>query len=96
LFHISDGDDSGKQDNAICSGNLKVQEGVWQHVAGVWNGTEIRAYIDGVECDSKPFTSYAHSNLDITIGWSTINNQLPIYFDGLIDELRISDYVRYE
>ncbi len=95
LFHISDGNDSDGQSTAICSGNLSVQEGVWQHVAGVWNGTEVRAYIDGVECGSQPFSNYVESPLEVTIGWSTINNNLPIYFDGLIDEVRISDYVRY-
>ncbi len=94
LFHISDGDDSGGQDTAVCSGSL-VQEGVWQHVAGVWDGNEVRTYINGVECGSQQFSNYVESSLEVTIGWSTINNNLPIYFDGLIDEVRISDYVRY-
>jgi Concanavalin A-like lectin/glucanases superfamily/Bacterial Ig-like domain/Bacterial Ig domain len=63
--------------------------GHWQHVAGTWDGTTARIYIDGVLAASAPYSgSLGTSNL-----WriGTYGNPAGGFFDGLIDNVRIYD-----
>ena len=60
--------------------------GVWTHVAGVWDGTTSRIYLNGVLQDSAPASgTLQQSTRPVVIGshpgWAS--------FDGLIDEVRL-------
>ncbi len=61
----------------------------WHHVAGTWDGSIIRLYVDGVEVNSTAKTgAISASATEITIG--TYNADLTAgYFKGLIDEVDI-------
>jgi Concanavalin A-like lectin/glucanases superfamily/GEVED domain/Secretion system C-terminal sorting domain len=72
--------------------SVAVAPGVWQHVAGTWDGTTIRIYVDGVLAGT---TSYAGTNLlnyssPISIG----GRQGFEYFAGSLDEVRIWNTTR--
>lgn len=76
-------------------GATTLTPNVWHHVAGVYDGSQLRLYVDG-QLDasvnlSSPMTGTA---VQLRIGR---NNYLytPIYFNGLIDEVRISTGALY-
>lgn len=65
-----------------------VIPGVWQHVAGTWDGTTLRIYINGVELNS--ITTTNGSNLISTTNSLVIgNNAINESFSGIIDDVRI-------
>lgn len=76
-----------------------LKTGQWQHVAGVYDGSQLRTYVDGELVAS----------LDVDEGWSRRTNGLPLvigadvagggrptsFFEGTIDEVRLSTTARY-
>jgi hypothetical protein len=90
-FWIDDGDATGN--HPVQSGVGTVVIGQWQHVAGVWDGSEIRIYLDGVLMNTTTamtgpgFPSYLN---DLVLG----NNIFTEAFTGQIDNIRVWDNVR--
>ena len=72
---------------------LKPKE--WQHVAGVWDGDEMRAYIDGEEKGALAFDvkELAATDASLYIGVGDSKNWFCI---GFIDEIRIWSVARTE
>ena len=73
----------------------KLQVGVWQHVAGTYDGLALRLFVDGrlqVQ-DSSAQPSLTHASLPLQIGAAPA--QTGGYFSGLIDALRLSDRALY-
>lgn len=65
----------------------------WQHVAGTFDGTVIKVFVDGVEKASFNFTgSINPSSYDMTIGQSAYFASSSRPFTGWIDEVRIWEY----
>ncbi|MFT7231253.1 MAG: hypothetical protein ACI8TA_000459, partial [Cyclobacteriaceae bacterium] len=65
-------------------------DGDWHHVAGVYDGTDIRIYVDGVETGTP--TAKTGNLVHNTSGHSNIgayNNGALEFFNGGIDEVRI-------
>lgn len=70
-----------------------VTAGVWQHVAGVYDGTVASVYINGIFSASATTASnytFATTTNSIVIG----SNAVPESFDGDIDEVRIWNTTR--
>ena len=67
----------------------------WQHVAGVWDGDEMRAYIDGEEMGSTPYggPELAATDASLYLGVGDSQNW---FCQGLIDEIRIWEVARTE
>jgi beta-galactosidase len=61
----------------------------WHHVAGTWDGSAMKLYVDGVQVPelshSGPYSDSGRDNLIGAISYTSIL----WYFDGLIDEARI-------
>lgn len=77
-------------DNSIVSENSAIILNVWQHIAVTRQGSVLTLYINGVEKVSTTLVNndvVANSIGDITIGHSTPGTT---YFNGHIDEVRIS------
>lgn len=73
-----------------------VTANAWHHVAGTFNGsTSMSAYVDGVEVDGTGFapTSTANYGGETVLGASAYNDLFR--FEGIIDEVRVSDVERY-
>ncbi|MDJ0754720.1 MAG: SdrD B-like domain-containing protein [Ardenticatenaceae bacterium] len=63
-----------------------VQTGVYQHVAGTYDGTTMRLYLNGSEVGSTPVSgAINHRSGFMTIGVAPINET----FDGRIDEVAV-------
>jgi hypothetical protein len=72
-----------------------VWDGNWHHVAGTYNGTHVRLFVDGLEIGSgTPHTGDIDYGLDmsnnLTIGQYP-SGGVPLYFTGDIDEVEIFD-----
>jgi Tol biopolymer transport system component len=71
------------------TGNTPITAGVWHHVAAVFDGSQLRIYLDGILDGSKAST-FAPTNgtANLMIGQSGIASSYR--FDGLIDEARVT------
>ena len=64
--------------------------GRWYFVAGVYDGTSCRIYLDGELASSQPFTGgLIPSTNHLCIGWDPYHSDR--YFDGVIDDIYIFD-----
>jgi len=72
--------------------------GRWQHVAGVLDGAEARLYVDGRLAGRAPAAGPRGRNrLPLVVGADPSASGAPArFFEGRIDEVRLSSAVRYE
>ncbi len=74
-------------------GATTVTTNTWHHVAGVFDGSQMRVYLDGVLDGSLSTTNGPASGTSaLNIGKSTYTTY---YFGGLIDEVRLSAAALY-
>jgi hypothetical protein len=60
----------------------------WYHVAGTNDGSNLKLYVDGQLKDSVSSTGFLGVNNNANIGSEPVS---PLYFNGLIDDVRIYD-----
>ncbi|MDX2359554.1 MAG: T9SS type A sorting domain-containing protein [Crocinitomicaceae bacterium] len=67
-----------------------MSTGQWYHVAGTYDGTTLKVYINGEEVGSTAYTgAISASTYDVTLGRITYTAGGARYFDGEIDEVKI-------
>jgi hypothetical protein len=72
-------------------GNTTLVAGRWYHVAGVINGADTRIYLNGV-LDGTGTVSVVTSTVNnVYIGADLVSSAVATFFDGSIDEVRISN-----
>lgn len=77
------------------SGTTTITTGVWHHVAGVFDGTQMRVYVNGVLDGTLSTTSGPASGTgNFHIGRYSLSTS-PFYFNGLIDNARVSNTALY-
>jgi hypothetical protein len=69
-----------------------VAAGAWRHVAGTWDGTTKRLYIDGVLVNSVD-SSISYDTHLVYLGADQNNGSTVLYWDGALDDLRIYNRV---
>ena len=69
----------------------------WHHVAGVFDGQEVRLYVDGHRVAATPGSGLRRRNaLPLIVGGDVNAEGLPVSsIDGQVDLVRLSDSVRY-
>ncbi|MEK6334072.1 MAG: LamG-like jellyroll fold domain-containing protein [Acidobacteriota bacterium] len=73
-------------------GSTAATANTWHHVAGVFDGSQMRVYLDGVLDGSYSTTSGpASGTSSLKIGRTSLGS----YFNGLIDEVRLSNAAVY-
>ncbi|MEE2972517.1 MAG: LamG-like jellyroll fold domain-containing protein, partial [Planctomycetota bacterium] len=74
-----------------------LQPGRWHHLAGVFDGEELRLYLDGVLLSATPASGLRTRNgLPFIVGADVQRDGSPTsYFDGRIDAVRLSRGPRY-
>jgi len=90
-FNIS-GQDSILQWREVISNTNALQLNTWYHVAGTFNGSELKIYIDGILAGTTPFvgTIYPSTDYNLKIGKLADEDQFETrYWSGMIDEVRI-------
>jgi len=71
----------------LLHGTTVINDGIWHHVAGIFDGAYLKVYVDG-RLDNQKAKTTKPTSLTTTVA---IGNQLgySLYFDGAIDEVRI-------
>ena len=74
-----------------------LKPGVWHHVAGVFDGEEVRVYLDGqVVARTAGSGRRTRNKLPLMIGADVDRSGQPTsHFSGKIDEVRLSNTARY-
>lgn len=74
-----------------------LQTGRWHHLAGVYDGSEVRLYVDGHLLVSEERSGIRRRNdFPLLIGADVDSRGRPVsFFNGLIDEVRLSSAARY-
>ena len=75
-------------------GTSTVTANQWSHIALVYDGSEARAYINGVEVGSQTHTGTVYTD-NTTLAIGARYDVAANYFVGKIDEVRISSTARY-
>jgi len=72
-----------------------VQGDQWLHVAGVYDGTHMRTFVNGVEQGDRAISFQGAGDCDgpLRIGADAATGQFPM--NGIIDEVRLSSVGRY-
>ena len=80
------------------AGDLQLQPGDWHHIAGVYDGSETRLYVDGKLRGTVQRSGERTTNrLPLVIGGDVNGNGEPVSaFDGELDEVRLSIGAVYE
>jgi len=93
-FHVSD---TGYDAYSI-EGSTDLLTNTWYHVAGVYDGTYLKVYVNGVS-DATPVNigtiTIQQTSIPVRVGAYRYSGGWIAFFDGVIDEVRISDNVRY-
>jgi hypothetical protein len=71
-------------------GNATIFDNNWHHVAGIWNGTKVKIFLDGVEGYEDNLGGFINNNSELQIGRYSTNGH-----PWVIDSVRMSDIVRY-
>ncbi|MCU0722747.1 MAG: IPT/TIG domain-containing protein [Planctomycetes bacterium] len=85
--------DAGGRKNLYTRANLPL--GAWAHLAAVWDGTELRFYVNGVPDSSRPVSG---SPAPLPAGRILVGSSGPAsgaFLHGRLDEVRISSGPRY-
>jgi type II secretory pathway pseudopilin PulG len=84
-LYLDDGDSNGFR------GDTVLNTGQWYHVAGTWDGAQVRIYLNGI-LDNDPPDSYSWTlntdTRDLYIGGRSGGTDL---LDGTLDDVRIYD-----
>jgi hypothetical protein len=87
-------------DTSFLRGTTKPSLGSWNHIVGTWNKTTgvLALYVNG-KSEASPETKTANNlfydaNNRVTIGSVWANGTYQRFYDGIIDEVRISNVVR--
>ena len=72
------------------SSGLQANTTQWVHFAMTWDGTTLKAFVNGVEKVSVPITAMLHTGVTAL----TIGGYPPAFFNGQIDEFRIWSVAR--
>lgn len=82
---------------AASSTGAVLRPGTWHHVAGVFDGKQVRVYVDGKLVAQQAGKGRRRTNqLPLFLGADTNKNGGPTsHFAGLIDEVRLSKVARY-
>ncbi|HOW52750.1 MAG TPA: LamG domain-containing protein [bacterium] len=76
------------------TGPATPANGEWYHIALVKNGSTVTTFIDGVAGSAITDANNAYANSE-NLYFGSRQSTTPGYFDGLIDEIRISSVARY-
>jgi hypothetical protein len=71
-----------------------LQSGRWNHVAATYNGSDLRLFINGTESGSASVSKHILNSAEPLYIGKSLTNSADSYFNGEIDEVRISSIAR--
>ncbi|ORL46215.1 hyalin domain-containing protein [Zunongwangia atlantica 22II14-10F7] len=91
-FVINSGSPAFRWNGNSISTSYRISQGIWHHVAVIYENSTIRLYVDGVRLASRSANLPADNSAPFIIGaiYNSANPDIPSnYFNGWIEELRI-------
>lgn len=70
-------------------GDTVLSEGAWYHLAGTYDGSVMKVYVNGVEDGSANQSGPLRLNMSMLIGRGGVT----FYFNGIIDDVRVYNMV---
>lgn len=64
-------------------------DGNFHHIAGTWDGSNIRLYVDGVLQGTTAFTSPVNNTRAVNIGYAWGGGSPQRWFNGIVDEVAV-------
>ena len=92
---VSSGKNTGEGlgvDYQLGNGSTNVSASAWHHVVGLWDGSNLKVYLDGVPDGSMPWTyapAYLSTNY-VDIGRLRQSGASYYWFNGTVDEVSVS------
>ena len=80
----------GLTTNTVVQGSVSVNDGNWHHVAGVYDGSELLLYVDGVEDNAVTATGTMDTN-NAAVYFGANAGVGGRYFDGRMNDVYIYD-----
>jgi hypothetical protein len=71
-----------------------TEAGTWYHVAGTWSGSDYAIYVNGVEVFSGTCTPQTTRSNTLPVQIGRHGSWPWVYFNGIIDEVKIYNYAR--
>ncbi len=68
---------------------VDVLDGVYHHICGTWNGTQIELFVDGVSQGSFPLAAPVNNTRPVNLGFSYGGSSALRFFRGSVDELSV-------
>jgi len=81
------GDGNTGEEGAYYDTALKT--GQWYYIVGVKTQSSFTIYVNGIKGEIKNFTKFANSIEPLKVGYVPVNT--PNYWDGIIDEVRVTN-----
>lgn len=75
------------------TGTTNISDDVHHGLVGTWDGTTVKVYIDGIEENSTVFSGTLNTATSNVL-FGAAETDVPGYFDGTIDDVRISNVAR--
>lgn len=76
----------------VAVGTGGVTANAWHHLAGTWDGTTLRMFLDGVDVGgAQPVNDVLWDSSDVILGADIDSLSVSIPFMGSIDEVRVYD-----
>jgi hypothetical protein len=85
----------GKDTDVNVTSSATISDGNWHHLAFVRNGSTVTMYVDGTSVGSDTITSAQNYTGLLHIGKLIVSGSPTQYFNGWIDEIRLSTVARY-
>jgi hypothetical protein len=82
---------NGRKDHSV---NFSYNDGKWHHVAGVYNGSDLKIYVDGVQQGGATSHSGNVNNTDYPVRIGFYDGSPDWFYNGLYDEIRLWDNAR--
>ena len=84
-------------DTALASYNFNPNDSTWRHYAIARSGNQLRLFTDGILRATQTNSTNLSANYSIRVGsYGTLSGSTAFWFNGYIDDLRITKAARYE
>lgn len=89
-FVIGKNTGTGGADYKVCSSTTSITDGNWHHIVAVWDGTNMKMYLDGIlEATTAAFNAAYAATTYIRVGCDNQTGTNSSFFNGDIDDLGI-------
>jgi len=83
---------TGSPTNCLCT--TVLENGKWYHIVGTYDGTNLRIYVNGTLETTLASSAFLYDATTYSRIGKRVVSGYEMYYDGLIDECRISNSVR--